>query len=78
MNETREKNPISFEWHAPEFEKRAKTKSWFIIPAIIAIVLGIIALATENILFLILILLGFFVFYIYGNKEPRIIKFEID
>jgi len=66
-----------FEWEAPEFEKTEKNKSWFIIPAVIAIILGIIALATDNILFLILVLLGFFIFYVYANKEPRIIKFKI-
>jgi hypothetical protein len=66
-----------FEWEAPEFEKTEKSKSWFIIPAVIAIILGIIALATNNILFLILVLLGFFIFYVYANKEPRIIKFKI-
>ena len=66
-----------FEWEAPEFEKTEKSKSWFIIPAVIAIILGIIALATDNILFLILVLLGFFIFYVYANKEPRIIRFKI-
>jgi len=66
-----------FEWEAPEFEKTKKNKSWFIIPAVIAIILGIVALATDNILFLILVLLGFFIFYVYANKEPRIIKFKI-
>jgi len=67
-----------FEWKAPEFEKKEKTKSWFIFPAIITIVLGIIALIAENILFLIFIILAFVVFYIYANKEPRIIKFKIN
>lgn len=67
-----------FEWQAPEFDKKEKTKSWFILPGIITIALGIFALLTENILFLILIILGFFVFYIYANKEPRIIKFKIN
>jgi hypothetical protein len=67
-----------FEWEAPEFEKTEKNKSWFILPAVIVIILGIIALATNNVLFLILILLGFFTFYIYAKKEPRIIKFKIN
>jgi len=44
----------TFEWEAPEFEKKEKTNSWFIIPAIITIILGFIALFTENFLFLIL------------------------
>jgi hypothetical protein len=68
----------TFEWQAPEFEKKEKTNSWFIIPAIITIILGIIALITENFLFLILILLTFFVFYVYAKKEPKIIKFKIN
>ncbi|MCX6730210.1 MAG: hypothetical protein NT058_01800 [Candidatus Portnoybacteria bacterium] len=68
----------TFEWQSPEFDKKDKPNSWFIIPAIITIILGIIAFATDNILFLVLILLGFFTFYIYAKKEPRIINFKID
>ena len=67
-----------FEWQAPEFPKKQKAKSWFIIPAIITIVLGIFALVTESFLFLITIILAFLVFYIYANKEPKIIKFKIN
>lgn len=66
-----------FEWEAPEFEKKEKNKSWFILPAILTIILGIIALVTENILFLIFIILAFVVFYMYANKEPRVLKFKI-
>ena len=71
-------NLQEFEWQAPEFEKKEKTKSWFILPAIITIILGVIALIAENTLFLIFIILAFFTFYIYANKEPRIIKFKIN
>ncbi len=68
----------TFEWEAPEFEKHNKSGSWFVLPAIITIIVGVIAIATENILFLILILLGFFTFYVYAKKEPGIIKFKIN
>lgn len=67
-----------FKWEAPEFDKKEKSKSWFIIPAIITIVLGLLALFSENILFLIVIVMAFFVFYIYANKDPRIIKFKLN
>jgi len=67
-----------FEWQAPEFDKKEKNKSWFIIPGIITIVLGIFALLTDSTLFLIFVILAFLVFYIYANKEPRIIKFKIN
>ncbi|MBD3282273.1 MAG: hypothetical protein GF387_01550 [Candidatus Portnoybacteria bacterium] len=64
-------------WKAPEFSKKEKTNSWFIIPAIITIILGIIALISDNFLFLITIILAFIVFYVFANKDPRIIEFEI-
>jgi hypothetical protein len=67
-----------FKWKALEFPKKKKNKSWFIIPGLITIALGIFALLTDNILFLIAIVLTFFVFYVYANKEPRIIKFKIN
>ena len=78
MNEIEEKKLQEFEWRAPEFDKKEKSQSWFILPAIIAIIFGVIALLTDNILFLILVLLGFFTFYIYAKKEPKIVKFKIN
>jgi hypothetical protein len=76
--ETTEQKLQSFEWQAPEFEKKEKNKSWFFIPAIIAIILGIVALLIDNILLLVLILLGFFNFYVYAQKQPKIVKFKIN
>lgn len=67
-----------FEWNAPEFEKTEKEKSWFILPAIITIILGVFALLVDNPLFVVLIILSFVSFYIYARKSPRIIKFRID
>ncbi|MBU4285113.1 hypothetical protein KKF60_00960 [Patescibacteria group bacterium] len=77
-NDNQENLLKEFEWRTLEFEKTEKNKSWFIFPAIIVIILGIIALITDNLLFLVLILLGFFTFYVYAKKEPRTIKFKID
>lgn len=74
----KENNLKEFIWKAPEFTKKTKNKSWFIVPGIITIILGIFSLFTENFLFLIVIILTFFVFYIYANKEPWIIKFKIN
>lgn len=76
----KEKKPKlqDFEWEAPEFPTTKKDKSWFIIPAIITIALGIFALLSDSFLFLIAIILTFLVFYIYANKEPKIVKFKIN
>lgn len=67
-----------FEWEAEEFEKKDKEKSWFVMPAIIAIILAVFALLIDNYLLIVLVVLSFFTFYLYGNKSPRIIKFRID
>jgi hypothetical protein len=67
-----------FEWEAPEFEKTEKQKSWFIMPAIVAIILCVFAIIIDSYLFALLIILSFVTFYIYANKSPRIVKFRID
>jgi len=67
-----------FEWEAAEFEKTEKEKSWFIMPAIVVIVLGVFALLTDNYLFLVVIITGFVSFYVYARKSPRIVRFRID
>jgi len=67
-----------FVWEAPEYERKEKAKSWFIIPAIIAIAICVFALLTDNYLFMVLVLMSFFAFYIYANKPPRTIKFKIN
>jgi len=76
--ETQTQEIAGFIWEAPEYEKKEKTKSWFIIPAVIAAGLGILGIFTDNYLFAILLVLAFFTFYIYANKPPRMVKFRID
>lgn len=68
----------TFEWKAPEFPKKEKSKSWFVVPGLITVIVGLFALLTENILFLIAIILAFVIFYSYANKDPRIIEFKIN
>lgn len=67
-----------FEWETAEFERKEKEKSWFIMPAIIAIILCVFAIIIDSYLFALLIVLSFTTFYMYANKSPRIIKFRID
>ena len=65
------------EWVAPEFIKYKRGKTWFVLPALIALILAIIALLLKNFLFLILIALAALAVYIYALKEPKKIKFSI-
>jgi len=75
QNKSKSINKI--EWVAPEFVKYKKGKNWFILPAIIALVLIIIALFAKNFLLVIAIILTAFIIFIYALKEPRKIKFSI-
>jgi hypothetical protein len=77
-DQTKTNEPREFEWETAEFEKTEKEKSWFIMPAIIAIILCVFALITDNPLFVVLVIAGFVSFYIYARKSPRIVKFRID
>jgi len=69
------KNQIK--WSAPEFEYYNKEKSWFVITGIFAIILFLWALFTKNILFVLLIGLGYFSIVAFGLKKPRDIKLAI-
>ncbi len=69
--------PAKIEWTALEFTKYKKDKQWFILPALIALVIIIVAILLKNFLLVVLAVLAIFVVYIYALKEPRKIKFSI-
>lgn len=64
-------------WLAPEYTYYEKEKSWFVIPAVVALILLITAILLKNYTFAILIPVAFFCFYIYGLKLPKENKFGI-
>lgn len=70
-------NLTDIRWTAPEFNYYHKDKSWFIVPALIALVLLAIAIWLKNYTFAIIIPLAFFCLYIYGTKTPKKISFSI-
>ena len=67
----------SLEWSALEFIKYQKDFRWFIIGGLIALGFLIFALITKNFIFALLIILAAFSLYVWGQKEPRKIKFAI-
>lgn len=66
------------EWSAPEFFYFEKTELWFAVSGLMAIVLFITALWTRNILFALLIFLGYFSITIYAIKKPKDIAVNIN
>lgn len=69
--------PAKIEWTTSEFKKYKRKKNWFILPALTALILIIIAILLKNFLFAILIIFAALAVYIYAQKEPRKIKFSI-
>jgi len=65
-------------WEAPEFEYYPKSIGWFLITIFIAVLLLGIAIWQKNFLFGIFILIAEILVLIWGNREPRILKFKID
>lgn len=68
----------SLEWSAPEFFYFEKTEIWFAVSGLIAIIIFITALWTRNILFALLVFLGYFSITIYAIKKPRDIDININ
>ena len=69
--------PTKLEWLAPEFVKYERSKSWFIVIGIIALVILAFSVLTKNFLLAVATDFNRFVIYIYSKKEPRKIKFSI-
>ena len=70
------RDPIA--WHNHEYEHREKTRDWFWAVGIITLSAFIIALLFDNYILSILIVLAGFCMIIFGNKEPRHVRFEIN
>ncbi len=68
---------VIFEWPIPEFEKYERGKPWYIVTAIIGLLLVIYSFWTINILFLIVLGLVAFILYLFHIKEVEEIDFKI-
>jgi hypothetical protein len=71
------KESIEFTWESPEFEFKEKTKRWYWVVGIVAILLIILAIILKNYLFGFLILLGGFMMFVLSTKEPLILPVEV-
>lgn len=71
------KESIEFIWESPEFEFKEKTKRWYWIVGIVALLLIILAIVLKNYLFGFLVLVGGFLMFILATKEPLSIPVEV-
>ena len=68
---------INIEWEAPEFQKYEKSRIWFIVAALFALIFFALALLMRNFIFAFMIILMILSVFLYATKQPRIIRFKI-
>ena len=64
-------------WKFSEFEKHSRSRLWFVVFAVIAVVLFTYSLITFNYLFALIIILGICIIYLQAKTEPRNVLFNI-
>ena len=73
----RKKLPTSIKWQAFEFDEYRKPKSWYLVSGLIAFLLFLAALWSNNFLLVILVCLSYFLFVAFAAKKPKKIDFAV-
>lgn len=76
-NVSRDENPV-FAWEAPEYEYIEKHPKWYWITGAVLLAIVIYAIITNSILMAITFILIGMLIYIYAEREPRLIRMEIN
>ena len=64
-------------WIVPEYEKPQRTKNWYIIASIIALLLLFFSFFTYNFLFAVIIIIVALVIILHDGREPDKVKITI-
>lgn len=64
-------------WSVPEYDKRERQKNWYIISALVGLLLLIYSFFSGNFLFAAIIIIGALVIIIHDGQEPLAIDFII-
>ncbi len=68
---------ILSEWSFPEFVKHKRSRRWYIIAAVLTVIILIYALVTANILFAAIIIIASVIFVLNEKRNPKDIHFQI-
>ncbi len=74
-NKNKEEEIIS--WEIPEYKKHDRSKNWYILSGIVAVVFLLYALFYQNFLFAIFIVIVSIVLILNDGKEPMRVKVAI-
>jgi hypothetical protein len=76
-NVSHSKEPF-FQWEAPEYEYIEKHPKWYWIMGIVLLAIIVYAIITNSLLMAITFILIGMLGYIYAEREPRLIRMEIN
>jgi hypothetical protein len=72
------KNDQEIIWQAPAFRYYNKRISWYWLSLIVAILLLAFAVWQKNFLFAVFVFLAEITVFVWGRRQPELIKFKID
>jgi hypothetical protein len=68
---------VQYEWTIKEYEKYTRGRTWYVVVAVLAILLLTYAFLTENITFALIIILFGIVLYLHELQDPLDIDFAV-
>ena len=76
-NFARSEEPV-FQWEAPEYEYIEKHPKWYWVMGLLLLAIIVYAIITNSILMAILFILIGMLGYVFAEREPRVIRMEIN
>lgn len=70
--------PFEIAWEAPEFEYRAKDGAWYWGSILFTIIVLGVAVWQKNFLFAVFIVVAEVLVLVWGNKQPRLMRFTLN
>ncbi len=64
-------------WAVPEFEKHDRSRAWYIVAVLMVLAMMVFALAANNFLFAVIIVLASLIIILHTGREPEMINFSI-
>jgi len=64
-------------WDFPEFQKHKRTTAWYVVMALLIGALVIFAVATQNYLFLVIVILFVVIYVMRSRREPALLNIKI-
>ena len=64
-------------WRVDEYEKRARSKKWYILAAVAAFLMMLFSFFTSDFLFAVIIVIAVLIFILHSGHEPDQVKISL-